>query len=258
MTATQDKWRSYLSAECQTEIDGLASRYPDRRSLYVDILDVYDFDNSFGQSIFRNPEASLSKGCNVLRDVADISGPVYIRIENNPQQRPVSSIHASHTNELVTVEAFVESIGPVEAKAVVGTYSCPNCDNTIKQPESRIVLDPPEECDRCGYPQEFEFCPSDSYFVNLQEVTLVEAAPRRASGSRHTLTGYLKDDLVGDLEESQTCCLTGIVRVSQQETSNQFRLYLDVNSVRPEAKQPPAMPEDVSAALDTHWQGIVK
>lgn len=258
MAHVQDRWHSYFANHCQSDLDQLADVYPNRRSLYVDILDLYEFSKDFAETLFERPIDVISAGTAAIRDRSDIAGPVHIRFENNPQQRSVSDLQAAHTHELITVGGFVTSIGPVQAKAIAATYQCPNCEHTVRQPESKIILEPPTECEMCGCPEEFDFCPSDSYFVNLQEIVLTQTADVQTGGPRDTLTVYLEDDLVGTVDVNRSYCITGIVRVYQEESSNQFTLYLDANAVTHESQPPQAVPDDLTAALDSHWQAMVK
>jgi len=258
MMDIQQKWRSYFTSRCRNELDDLVAAYPDQRSLSVDVLDMYEFDDEFVQTLFDRPIDSISQGADAVRDISDIAGPIHIRIENNPQQRPVSDLHAAQAHELITVGGFVKSVGPVEATVIAASYECPSCGRTVRQPEPKIDLDPPTECEICGSTREFGFRASDSYFVNLQEITLGRTANARNEGPRNRLTAYLTDDLVGTVSENQCYCLTGIIRVYQTDVSNQFQLYLDVNSVSDESQRPKAVPDDLTAALESHWQATVQ
>ena len=249
MSVSKDAWRSYLSGECGDELERLAAAYPDERSLYVDLLDVHSFDEGFLQALFEDPAAGFAAGEAVLEEILDVSDPVHLRVENNPQQRSVDGIRAYHVGDLVTVSGVVESVGPPRASAVSAAYECPVCAASVTLKGAGIEMETPTRCDNCGWDGDFPFRTGDSQFVDLQEIIL--ATESDDAGWVTSLPAYLDDDIVGGASEGDHTKVTGIVRVHREGPTNEFTLYLDALAVQGERQV--AETETLDGVLDSHW-----
>ncbi|MFB6307969.1 MAG: hypothetical protein ABEH35_01445 [Haloarculaceae archaeon] len=252
MTRVADRWRSYFRTRRQPAVEAFAAEYPDDRSVHVDLIDLHDFDSDLVGTLFDDPDRVLSVGADTLRNVADVSGPVHVRVENNPHQCSVSEVRARHLHRLVTVDAVVESVGAPQAMVVSAAFECPACEELTVREQTRVELDIPLRCDACGGGGEFTFRPGASAFVDLQEITLAPAATtqERRQPDR-TLVAYLDDDLVGAVTEGDNYSVTGILRPLPGARSNQFSLSLDAVAVREEHQH--STPDSLDDVLDSHW-----
>ncbi len=249
MPASTETWRSYLSQECGAEVERLAEAYPDERSLYVDLLDVHSFDEGFLQDLFEDPAAGFGAGEAALEELLEVSGPVHLRVENNPQQRSVERIRAYHVGDLVTVSGVVESVGPPRASAVSAAYECPVCATAVRLDQAGIEMETPKRCENCGWDGAFSFRIGDSEFVDLQKIVL--AAEPADAGWITSLPAYLDDDVVGTASEGDTTKVTGIVRVHREGGTNEFTLYLDALAVQEDRQM--SETETLDGVLDSHW-----
>lgn len=255
MDSLSESWQSYFLNRCQTDVEALAEVFPSRRSLYVDLIDLHEFDSELCQSLFDTPDRVLSAGTAVLRDITDISRPIHVRVENNPHQCPVSAIQARHLHDLVTVEGVVESVASVRMTATRAQYDCPACDASTARSPAGIEVDAPARCDACGWDGQFTFRPTRSQFVDVQRLALAPPPDTRREGPRsHALSAYLADDLVGAVTEDERYCLTGILRVHQTDRSAQFSPYLDSLNVHEERDR--FSPDDPETALDSYWNTL--
>jgi len=127
-----DTWRSFFSERCHPDVAALARAYPDRRSLYVDLVDLYGYDSEFTVAFFDAPARFLRRAVEVLCDGYDAFDHVNVRVTNNPALFQLSDLGASHLQELVTVEGVADSIDPVGAMAAVAAFACDACGEAVE------------------------------------------------------------------------------------------------------------------------------
>jgi replicative DNA helicase Mcm len=181
-------------------VGALAEAYPERRSLTVDVIDVYDYDEELVTALFDDPTHVLRQASDALRELRDAFGRVHVRVENNPELLGVDRLGAPHVHELVTVEGVVASVDAVETTAVKTVYECPNCNGSLVTRPLGIQLDEPHRCERCVRDGRFDLRHDRSTFADLQRVTfaqLPEDRPDDGAEDPRTVPVYLADDPSG-------------------------------------------------------------
>lgn len=252
MDRVRERWRSYLLAHCESEVAGLAGTPPGERSLTVDLLALHEFDSDLARAVFEEPTRVLAAGTTVLEGLLDGEGAVKLRVENNPQQFPVSAVRARHHRALLTVDGVVETVGPVRARAAVARYDCPACGDPVTRRPVGVDGDPPVGCGACEWDRELPFRPGDSTFVDLQRVELAPPPDAEGDGPRtDPLAAYLDGSLVGSVATGDHCRVTGVLRVHGTARGNEFAPYLDGLSVREERDV--SAPADLESVLDSMW-----
>lgn len=225
-------WRSFFGGPYRPAVEELAGAYPDRRSLYVDVVDLHDHDAEFANALFAEPDRFLRAAAATLRELHDGFGRVNVRLENNPGLVGVADLGTRHLHELVTVEGAVETVEPVRTAAATAVFGCPSCGETTDTRPTGLRLSDPVGCDGCGWDGALELRHRDSRFVDHQRVTLIEPGADEASGA--SIDAVLDDDIVGAVEPGDQVLVTGIVRVDREGGSNRFERYLDAVSVSEE------------------------
>lgn len=220
----RETWRRYLAERCAEDVSDLLDRYPERRSLSVDLVDLYDYDAAFTVDLFAAPERYLRAAAAVLRERGDAVEHVAIRVVDNPAMLSLESLRARHVTELVTAEAVVESVGPVGAAAAVAVFACPACGGEVATWPLGVRRPEPPACGECDAGLPLAFRPDRSAFVDCQRVAV--GAPDADDGAP-TVDLFLTDDLVDAVGTGDRFLVTAIVRPLPSGPSNGFRLALD-------------------------------
>lgn len=217
----RERWRDLYRTR-QEDVRRLVEEYPERRSLYVDLVDLHGRDPEFAEALFSDPDRVLSRGGAVLVDRYDGLDWVNVRVENHPGLIAADAVRSRHVDELVTVEGTVVELGPVGARLGRAVYTCRGCDHDVRRYATGIESPKPARCPECG--DEFSLRPSASQFVDVQRLGI-----RAEGGGR--LDIYIDDDLVGAVELDQQVLATGVVRLDRREAKALFDFYLTVLSV---------------------------
>jgi replicative DNA helicase Mcm len=247
-------WDDYFDDVAAPEVRALAEAYPDRRSLYVDLIDLHDYDADLLEELFADPDRVLSAGAEALRDRSDAFGRVHVRVRNNPQLLAASGVRARHLQELVSVEGVVESIDAPGMRARRVVYECPACGETLAAAPRGLELADPNRCDGCGWGGPFEFCRDRSAFVDLQELRLVDPPDERDGDDHRGVDVLLGDDLVGSVAADDRRVVTGVVRARGDAGRNRFTPYLDAVAVGQARATGGADDEAISDVLESRWQ----
>lgn len=253
-SSTIDRWRTYLTEQCDSEVGALAGAYPERRSLTVDVIDVYDYDEELVTALFDDPTHVLRQASDALRELHDDFGRVHVRVENNPELLGVDRLGAPHVHELVTVEGVVASVGDVETTAVKTVYECPNCNGSLVTRPAGVQLDEPHRCERCGWDGGFDLRHDRSTFADLQRVTFAQLPEDRRDGAGddpRTVPVYLADDLVGSVAPDDQLLVTGVVRLTREGSTNRFDRYVDANAVAEEHRREDS--EGLAEIITSQW-----
>lgn len=252
MESLAEQWRSYFEAECRTEIETVMQEYPSRRSITVDLIDLHSVNQHLAQTVLNSPDESLSEARTVIRDLIDVSGPIQLRLKNNPQQCDVSEITAQRLHDLLTVQGAVKTVETPQASVVTARYHCPVCSASLSRSPAGIERIEPTHCGECGWDGDFDFQPRHSEFIDTQRLTLnTRSDTYDADPESTSLPVYVHGDLVGQVVESDHIAVTGILRVYHQPETPLFTPYLDGCSLREERDiSPPGSFEEI---LDSQW-----
>lgn len=254
----QDTWRTYFREVCSDDVRQLAADYPEERSLYVDILDLYEFDDEFTKSLFSAPDRFLRAGADTLSSLADGFERVNVRLTNNPGLLGIDGLRSRHVSELVTVEGVTAAVDGIQSAVSEAVYECPDCGESVRR-QPRGLLADPDGCTACGFQGSLELRQDRSTFVDVQRIELERPADGRSERvGTVSIDALVDDDLVGSVRPDERVLVTGIVRLERRSAPNRFDFYLDVVSLdeEPGEVQRPASDasSDLQRAIQSRWE----
>ena len=254
----QESWLSFVQSHRGDEIENIVEEYPNERSLHVDVLDLHQQAPQFAKALFSDPDRVLTRASAALAGSHDAIDRINIRLDNHPGLLPLSNIRARHIGELVTLEGFVESVGPVNARAARAAFVCRSCDAKIRTQTVGLELRPPDACRDCGSRGTFEFRPDKSTYEDYQRISLREPSESFVDDNDdlRRIDVYLDDDMVGTVESSAKVLATGIIRLQRPNNTNEFVHYLDANTV---SDEPGNFPDEGEAdglqdVIESRWK----
>lgn len=252
----EEAWRSFFRERAAADIRTFVDRYPEERSLYVDVFDLHRFDADLVDRLFSDPDGVLGTGTEVLRAAHDDVDRVNLRLRNLPSQLSLGAVRARHVSKLVSVDGLVEAVGPVEAAAREAAFVCAACGATEHTDPLGMELAAPGHCAACGAAGTVALDRDRSTFVDVQRVVLGgpdDGAP--------TMAVFLDDDLVDTVRPGESLRVTGVVRLSTRDGENRFAFYLDGLTVDEQAPGPSGDDRDVDEQLKesirSRWEFVV-
>lgn len=250
-----DAWRSYFGERCHPDVEGLVRAYPDRRSLHVDLVDLYGYDDEFTVALFDEPGRFLRRGVEVLCEGYDALEHANVRVSNNPALFELADLRARHLGELVTVEGVATSVGPVGATAAVAVFECRACGAGVEQRPYGVRLSPPGRCGECDGVETLAFRPEQSTYVDLRRVELSPPPEKREDGAApRTVDLFLANDLADAVAAGDRFLATGIVRPVRVGPSNRFDLSIEGITVADERS--PVPDRSLAEVIQSRWESM--
>ncbi|HSF00635.1 MAG TPA: minichromosome maintenance protein MCM [Nitrososphaeraceae archaeon] len=214
-------------------------------SLVVDYIDFDTFKPELAKLITNEPDEmfdAFNKAIfNVLYEIHpdyanEIQNNIKVRMGNYTVQKSLREINAEVINKLVGVSGMVVRSSEVKPLAKKIGYRCLNCSEITEAQLRGLVLKQPLKCGKCSE-KELEMDPDTSIFIDFQMVRMQELPEDLPAGH---LPHYLEVTIIGDLVDQcrpgDRILLTGIVRIEQEQLSQQiktslFRLRMEGNNI---------------------------
>ncbi|MEK6912209.1 MAG: LAGLIDADG family homing endonuclease, partial [Candidatus Thermoplasmatota archaeon] len=243
------KWEEFFAEMgYESEIIGLADRYPEARTLRVRFEDMNRFDTDMSIYLLRHPLNVLAAGEEGIRRIVpptEEALEIHLRVLGLPRDARVQirDLRAKHLGRAIAVEGLVRKATEVRPMLVDALFQCLRCGTVIKEPQEGQSFREPLECYEdqggCGKSAsstKFNLLSEASRFLDTQKIEIQEAPEGLRGGEEpQRLAAFMEDDLTGKITPGMRVVLNGILRSSQKgrpgQRSTLFDIFLDVNSI---------------------------
>ncbi|TLZ66634.1 MAG: minichromosome maintenance protein MCM [Methanobacteriota archaeon] len=260
------RWEEFFSElGLESEIIGLADRYPEGRSLKIRFEDLNRFDTDMSIHLLRQPLNVLTAGEEAIRRVVPPTEEpveIHLRVQGVPRDSRVQirDLRAKHLGRFIAVEGLVRKATEVRPMVVDALFQCLRCGTVIKEPQEGQAFREPMECyedqggcKRTANATKFKLLGEASRFTDTQKIEVQEAPEGLRGGEEpQRLSAFTEDDLTGKINPGMRVILNGILRSSQKgrpgQKSTLFDILLDVNSTefeQVEFEEIEVTPEDI-------------
>ncbi len=240
-------WEEVFSKErYRLLIACIADNFPQRKSLMVDYADINAYNVDFAMYVLDNPDRCLDSARKVAMSlVPNISRPgeaINIRIVGLPRDAKVDirNLRADHLRRLVAVEGLARKVTTVKPRMTAALFRCARCGAEMWVPQPGMLLKEPMMCSNpdggCNK-QATRFILDDkaSVYMDTQKIEIQESPEGLRGGAQpERITGYVEDDIAGEVTAGNRITLNGILRSvekTDRDKSTVFETYLDVISV---------------------------
>ncbi len=260
------RWEEFFSERgLESEIIGLADRYPEERSLKIRFEDLNRFDTDMSIHLLRQPLNVLTAGEEAIRRVVPPTEEpveIHLRVLGVPRDSRIQirDLRAKHLGRFIAVEGLVRKATEVRPMVVDALFQCLRCGTVIKEAQEGQAFREPMECyedqggcKRTANATKFKLLGEASRYTDTQKIEVQEAPEGLRGGEEpQRLSAFTEDDLTGKITPGMRVILNGILRSSQKgrpgQKSTLFDIMLDVNSTefeQVEFEEIEVTPEDV-------------
>lgn len=227
-------------------IADVAANYPDKRSVFVSYKDIEAVNIDFAMYVLEFPDQCLKKGREYIRSALPpawgTKNNVSLRVVNLPCDAKVDirQLRSKHLGKLVAVEGLVRKATPVRPRMVSALFRCARCGAEVWVEQTGTILKEPLMCSNsegsCNKQAvRFNLDDKESYYIDTQKVEIQESPEGLRGGAQpERLTGYMEDDISGQITAGNRITLNGIIRSVEKpdrDKSTVFEVYIDVLSV---------------------------
>jgi replicative DNA helicase Mcm len=223
--ALYKSWLNFLEENYKSEIETLAVRWPEKRSLYID-YDVLDKKNpELAEGLLNEPYKHIYNAEETFNEIDTSVGKikVHIRIKNLPSicKYPIRKLRSEHMGKLISLEGLVKKHTKVKPDVRIAKFQCEKCGAIITEEQTEEILKEPSECyenqEGCGRVSSFKLLTAISGFIDKQKIELQENPEGlQAAEQPEKITVYLQDDLVGKIYPGDRIHVNGILHGMQK------------------------------------------
>lgn len=237
------RWISFFEDNLKPEIETLATKYPEERSLQIDYWFFDKVNPELLQEFLTNPASSLLHAEKALSQIDTVIGKmegVRFSIVNVPEKLPIGLMRANHTGKYISIDGLVKKRTEVRPLITNAAFQCGKCGAIIRVEQKDEALNEPAECYEdqggCGRKSSWELNDALSMFIDSQRLEIQERLEDLKGGSQpEKLVVTMKEDLVGKVLPGDIVTLNGIVvrhkRKKGTETSTTFGKMMQANSI---------------------------
>ncbi|SEK92747.1 LAGLIDADG family homing endonuclease [Haloferax larsenii] len=221
------------------EIGDLAQQYPkEKRSLYIDYDDLYNFDPELADDYVTKPGQYQEYAEEALRlfDLpADVKlGQAHVRMRNLPDAIDIRNIRVNddHIGTLISVQGIVRKATDVRPKITEAAFECQRCGTMSYIPQGDGGFQEPHECQGCERQGPFRIEFDQSNFVDSQKLRVQESPEGLRGGETpQSIDINLADDVTGKVTAGDHVTVVGILHIEQQTSGNEktpvFDYYME-------------------------------
>lgn len=262
------KFEEFFSTKYKDTVFEALEKYPDRRSVVVDYLELEMFDPDLADLLIEKPEEVIKasqtaiKNIDPLRKNADLN----IRLENVSNNIPLRLLRSKFIGKFISVDGIVRKTDEIRPRIVNAVFECRGCMRIHEVSQSSNMITEPSLCQDCGG-RSFRLLQEESEFLDTQTVKLQEPLENLSGGEQpRQILVVLEDDLVDSLTPGDIVKVTGTLRTVRDEKTRRFKNYIYGNyieQVEQEFEELQLSPEDEEMirelAADPHiYEKIIK
>jgi replicative DNA helicase Mcm len=238
-------WTEYL-LKFHANIGEIADNFPQKRSLIIDVHDLYHDNEKLAEDLMHAPEMVLGVGESAVQDLlpSDQRVPINLRIWNvlPACQAQVRDFDVNSLSKIVQFnDVLVRKVANVDPKLLHAVFSCTSCHFKHEIIQDSFSYTEPLECPKdeggCGKKAgstTFKLVVEDSRFIDVQKLLVIDPADNSRLHPR-SATVYLEDDLCKKVNPGDRIGLAAIWKARQrkegQGRSVIFEPYLSGNYI---------------------------
>lgn len=214
------KFQAFFESYHLKKIERLASEWPQKRSLMVDLHELEHFDFELADELIENPD-KLTEAAEMA--VQNINVPTldthefkpHVRFFNIPKDREplLRDIGSAHLSKLIAVEGVVRQVTQVMPKLKIAAWQCRRCANMYRMEQESDKVTMPSMC-QCKH-RDFTLVPEESVFTDSQKIQIQEPLELlKGSEQATTLDVLVSDDMVNKIMPGDRSKITGVLRLS--------------------------------------------
>jgi replicative DNA helicase Mcm len=234
------EFEEFFNARYKSELERLASVYPEEKSLALDYTVLEEFDANLADELIKNPypiikaaQEAISQ-LNLLNSQGEIVR-LNVRFVNLPEDSKVliRNISSMHIGKFLSVDGVVTTVTESRPKIVTAIFECRHCGRiyTIPQNDKTGKLTEPVNC-ACER-KNFQLLLEQCTFMDTQRAEIQEPLEMLRGGEQaKKLDLWIEDDATSLIVPGDKIAITGVLKLSNAKGRGAvYDKFLDINSI---------------------------
>ena len=230
-----DAWQEFFGRYCKDQLDILADKYPNQRSITVNYPDLERFDIDMAEELLESPKIVLSSArvalVNIELGINKTFSDANVRVCGVPTKVAIRNIRNAHRSKLICIDGMVRNVTEVKPRITEAAFRCARCYTMNDVPQTEVVKpSKPIECgnEMCAKKGLFAIDFTLSSIIDAQRIRLQEM-PENLHGDEQpkTIDVTISDDFAGIAFPGDKVCITGRVRMYQKSSQDGKSQFLE-------------------------------
>ncbi|MFH1787860.1 MAG: minichromosome maintenance protein MCM [Candidatus Altiarchaeota archaeon] len=236
----RDKIAAFLDKKAD-EIKKLGEFYPDKKSFFIDFMEVEAHDTELAEKLIEEPDEVLEMFEGIINEMdipTVIDNPYFhVRFTNLPKEKGYSvmvrDITSDYIGRFLSVEGIVNKISDVRPKVVKAMFVCNKCGEQNPELQTTRYLVEPFKCKNCGIKGNFRFISEMSDFIDTQKLEIQEPLEILKGGEQaRRIEVWAEDDITDVVTAGDRVNITGTVRLNPPKLKGAvYFQFLDANHI---------------------------
>jgi replicative DNA helicase Mcm len=237
------RWMSFFEDNFKPEIETLATKYPEEKSLLIDYWVFDKVNHELLQEFIDNPVSQLFHADSALRQIDTVIGKMeeaHFSIINLPNKLQIGLMRATHIGKYLSIDGLIKKRTEVRPICTNAAFQCQKCGAVIRVEQHDDSIREPVECYEdqggCGRKTSFDFNDSLSHFIDGQRLEIQEKLEDLKGGAQpEKLVVDVREELVGKVLPGDIVVINGIAvrhkRKKGSDVSTTFGKMITANSI---------------------------
>jgi replicative DNA helicase Mcm len=222
------------------QLRALGERYPDKKSLVIDFLELERYDREITERLCRHPAETIADFTETLNSMGVLTvfeNPKFnVRFKNLPKEKGytylVRDITSEQIGRFLSCEGVVNRISDVLPKVSNALFVCNVCDhhNWILQ-DKRMLIEP-YRCKGCGK-ADFRFIPDESIWTDVQHIEIQEPLEMLKGGEQaRRIELWVEDDMTDQVSAGDQVFVSGTLKLKPPKAKGSiYQRFIEVSHI---------------------------
>ena len=137
-------WKEFFENDYKSEIETLATAYPEKRSIYVDYDRIDKKNPELAEKLLEEPYKYLFNAEETFKEIDTVVGHIkpHIRFINLPDisKKSIRDLRSEHVGKFVSIEGLVKKDTTIRANIKIAAFQCQKCGAIIKVEQDEEIL----------------------------------------------------------------------------------------------------------------------
>ena len=239
-TPYQTQFEEFFNTKYRSELERLASVYPDEKSIAIDYKTLEEYDTDLADELIQNPYAIIKAAQDAISQMNFVNPQgeavrLNVRFVNFPADSKtlIRNINSRHIGKFISVDGVVTTVTESRPKITNAVFECKHCGRIYNIPQTDKLGKLTEPltcaCERKNFQLLLEQCT----FVDTQRAEIQEPIELLRGGEQaKKLELWIEDDLSNRLIPGDKVEIGGVINLHNPKGRGAvYDKFLDVNSI---------------------------
>ncbi len=236
----QTQFEEFLNTKYRSELERLASVYPDEKSIAIGYNVLEEYDTDLADELIQNPYPIIKAAQDAISQ-ANFVNPrgekvrLNVRFVGFPEDSKtlIRSVDSAHIGKFLSVDGVVTTVTESRPKVVNAVFECRHCGRVYNIPQTDKTGKFSEPAGCACERKNFQLLLEQCTFIDTQRAEIQEPLELLRGGEQaKKMELWIEDDLTNRIVPGDKVEMTGILNLHNPKGRGAiYDKFLDINSI---------------------------